>query len=72
MLKPTITKPGQAYFDDPVYVLPKEEKTDPMKLAVQLACGGALPEVKKPVLVGHERIPLRWMKPDGKGGLVPR
>jgi len=40
--------------------------------AFALACGGSLPEVKKPILADHERVKLRWMKPDGKGGLTPR
>lgn len=29
-------------------------------------------QVPMPLLVRYDRIALRWMKPDGKGGLVPR
>lgn len=30
------------------------------------------PERKPPILVGYERVRLRWVKPDGKGGFEPK
>jgi hypothetical protein len=30
------------------------------------------PAPKPPILIRHDRVSLKWMKPDGKGGLVPR
>lgn len=71
-LKTHIAKPGQKYLDEPVYVLPKQEPFDVMKASIALALGGEMPKAKPPILVRHERVTLRWMKPDGKGGLVPR
>lgn len=48
---------GQEYVDRPVY------KRQPVFCAKE--------PVEHPVLTHHKRVPLRWMKPDGKGGLVP-
>lgn len=55
---------GAKYFDRPVYVEPR-----PMENSLSVAFGSPS---KPAVLVGHERVRLRWMKPDGKGGLVPK
>lgn len=27
---------------------------------------------RQPIVVGHEHVLLRWVKPDGNGGFVPR
>lgn len=54
----TVLEDGQSYVDSPVYG------------EVPVYCG------KEPMtgkaLRYFKRTPLRWMKPDGKGGLVPR
>lgn len=54
----TTLKEGESYVDEPAL------KT------VSLLCG------KEPIehqqLSHYRRVPLRWMKPDGNGGLVPR
>ena len=67
-LKPRIVEEGQDYWDRPIYAIPKRKR--PIEVGVQVA----LKTWRKPreVLLGHERERLRWMKPDGKGGLQPR
>lgn len=54
---------GQPYVDEPVYEYPKK-----IALAVAVAFERWIPSL----LVRHDRIYLRWMKPDGNGGLIPR
>ena len=74
-LKTTITKDGQRYVDEPVLVQPKREARSRLSHAVQAALdpqGQYAERPRAPITVGHERVLLRWMKPDGKGGLVPR
>lgn len=75
-LKTTITKDAQRYVDEPVYVNPKVEK-GPSILELSVAAafnGGQVPHARsrKPILVGYERVRLRWVTPDGKGGLKER
>ena len=66
-LKEKITGEGQPYFDEPVYVKPK--KITKMEHVFASLYQRKLPDVVK---VGHTRIKLRWMKPDGRGGLIPK
>jgi hypothetical protein len=68
-LKPTL-KEGDAYVDRPAYAGADEKEVsirvfNPKPIAASLS--GA-----KPVVARFIRTPLRWMKPDGKGGLVPK
>lgn len=77
LLRPFVTTDGQAYVDEPVYVAPKPEAVSVIALSVAEAFNprpGALShkQTLQPILVHHERVRLRWMKPNGKGGLVPR
>ena len=67
-LKTTITKDGQRYLDEPILVQPKRQ--DPLERAIAEAYGKLV--VRPPITVGHERVRLRWMTGDGKGGLKPR
>lgn len=66
MLVPIVSKDGQPFVDE--YASPNEAgnvyeiKPNPVAAAF-----GA-----KPVEVSFNRVLLRWMKPDGKGGVVPR
>lgn len=68
-----ITKEGQQFYDRPIYntMRPRAEFVTPIARSVARAFKSQLPKVIVD-LVGHERERLRWMKPDGKGGLVPR
>ena len=67
-LKTTITNDGQQYVDDPIVV---RQKT-PSTIEWSVAAAFGQPRVHLPITIGHERVQLRWMKPDGKGGLVPK
>lgn len=58
---------GQPYVDDPVYVKPNPIPT--LERALGAAFGRPLPE---PIMVGHERVRLRWMQIGADGKLVPR
>jgi len=74
-LKTTIERDGQRYVDEPILVRPKPEQRSRIQNAVQAALdpqGFFAERPRAPITVGHERVLLRWMKPDGKGGLVPR
>lgn len=66
-LKKQIAKEGQRYFDQPISIFPK--RPTQVSAAISHAFGATPPS---PIIVGHERVRLRWMKPDGKGGLVPK
>lgn len=63
-----IVSEGQKYVDRPVVALPVLRSV--LELSVSAAFGNEKPLT--PIVVRHERIRLRWMKPDGKGGLVPK
>lgn len=63
-----IKKAGQPYVDEPIYILPKKEGA--ISRSVRAAFGDQT--TVNPLLVGHERVKLRWMTPDGKGGLIPK
>jgi len=66
-MKTEITHEGQSYFDEPKYVMPKS--IAPLEKAIADMAERDLPA---PILTHYERVRLRWMKPDGKGGLVPK
>jgi hypothetical protein len=60
---------GQAYVDEPRY----QEVSSPKPLAVAIAKAlhSRVPQ-KIEELSHYERTRLRWMEPDGSGGLIPR
>lgn len=62
-MKTVITKEGQPFVYEPVYVHPNLSKVGRV---IGAAFESKLPE---PIVTHHERIRLRWVKPDGKGGL---
>ena len=69
-----VEKEGQRYVDEPVYVEPRVDKNFILQASIA-AIFSKQPmhfELPKPILVGHNRVRLRWMEPDGKGGLKPR
>lgn len=70
-LKTTI-KDGQRYVDEPVYVDPKREPFDVLRASVALALGGQKEPPKHSIVVRHERVRLRWLRPNGRGNLVER
>lgn len=75
---------GQPYVDKPIYAAPNPDRVTPIAEALADIFGNArwlrnelgVPKrvrVDIPqILLRHERTQLKWMKPDGKGGLVPR
>lgn len=68
-LKTTITKEGQPYVDEPVFVSPKPELDTTIAQVVRAIFGR--PPLRR-ILLGYQRTRLRWVKPDGKGGVVAR
>lgn len=68
-LRNAIKYEGQAYYDKPVVAEPTR---DEIRNSVRAALSGGKAEEPQPLLLGHERVRLRWLKPDGKGGLVPK
>lgn len=70
-LKTTIEKDGQRYVDEPIVVRPKPSNR--LALSVQAAFDPKAPfRQPQPIVVGHERVRLRWVTPDGKGGMKER
>lgn len=66
-IRSRITQPGQRFIDEPVHVNPTRSSL--ISAAVSVAFGGKPPES---IQVGHERVELRWMVPDGNGGMRPK
>jgi hypothetical protein len=66
-LKTSIEKDGQPYVDEAVIAKPKSVSV--IHENVAYIFGSRLP---RPITIGYNRVKLRWMKPDGKGGLVPK
>lgn len=62
---------GQPFLDEPVRIYPKVKPTIQASVEAAFNPNGYLQNFK-PITVRHERVKLRWMKPDGKGGLVPK
>lgn len=69
-LRPKVEYDGQPYFDEPIYRYIKHALTD-MQTAVRQVFGHHIPEPIR-ILERYEHTKLRWMKPDGNGGLTPR
>lgn len=70
-----ITKDGQRYVDEPVYSHLRMDQHSSIAHAVSAAFNGGVSKLAiagPRVLLGYQRVCLRWMKPDGNGGLVPR
>lgn len=67
-IKTVIEHDGQPYVDDPIYAHPKPVS------AMEGSIGAAFNNLRKQkaIVTGYERVKLRWLKPDGKGGLIPR
>jgi hypothetical protein len=67
MLIPSVTRDGQPFVDEyaPAHKAQFRGEFPPNPVAAALS--GA-----KPMPFSFNRVPLRWMKPDGNGGVVPR
>ena len=63
-MKPHITREGQRYFDEPVYV--EVSKANPLAHAIAHIAGRQIPGVIRD-LSHHERTRLRWVKPNLRG-----
>lgn len=66
-IKEMVTQDGQPYVDDPVYAHPKRESLIAESIAVHFNSPR-----KKPVVIGHERVKLNWLKRGTDGKLIPR
>ena len=63
-----LIKDGQPFMDEPIMVYAK--RVSIITQAVHSIYGhGRLPQA---ITIGHNRVKLRWMKPDSQGGLIPR
>lgn len=68
-LRTEIAREGQRFVDRPVY----EDVSRPRPAAAAVAQAlRAAPPRRIVHVAGYERTELRWMKPDGKGGFVPK
>ncbi len=60
MIRGQISGVGQPYYDKPVMVSPKRALFAPAAVAVRQAFDIPHP---RPVKIGHERVMLKWVKP---------
>lgn len=63
-----ITHDGQRYFDDPVFA-------KPLANIMERSVSAALDKnyrPKPPIVLRHERVALRWMRPGPDGKLIPK
>lgn len=63
---------GQPYVDEPIITYPNSQFTSPIAESVSAAFNGGVPDIPLPIQTGWQMVRLKWMKPDGKGGLIPR
>lgn len=68
---------GQPFVDEPIYAAGRPIKREVGPSAVSASVASALgasvrPAIEVTIPNRFRRTPLRWMKPDGKGGLVPK
>ncbi len=66
-LLPHINHKGQSRVDDPIY---STTHAHPLAHGIAAAFGREIPQTVQ-VFEGYDSTRLRWMKPDGKGGLEP-
>jgi hypothetical protein len=72
-MKPLLTSiknVGQPYVDEPIKVNPLPISR--LEGAIAGAFGGSIDRQKAPIVVSYQRIRLRWVKPDGNGGMIRR
>jgi hypothetical protein len=80
-----LTALGQSFFDDPVWAHPAKHLTTRIADSCAEAFGHVFwtheqdgmvrrhrRDLPQKLLLGHERTQLRWMEPDGNGGLMPK
>jgi hypothetical protein len=72
-IQTAIVREGQRYYHEPIYqtMKPVAELVTPLANSIAAMFGRRTPALIHEV-IGHECIRLRWMKPDGKGGLAPK
>jgi hypothetical protein len=60
MIREQISGVGQPYYDKPIVVRLKASLTSIIAVSMRLAFNSSIPPV---IVVGHERIKLRWVSP---------
>lgn len=66
-LRTTIKCEGQPFVDEPIHVYPIPETE--LQGAIRAMFRRRSPP---PLIIGYERVRLRWMKPGPDGKMVPR
>lgn len=66
-LRTSILREGQERIDEPQYA---EARAVPLAHSIASAFGREIPPAVR-VFEGYAPVHFQWMKPDGKGGLVP-
>lgn len=59
---------GQPFVDEPIRVHARQRSILERSVGQIFGSNDEPPSIT----VGHNRVKLRWMKPDGNGGLEPR
>lgn len=60
MIQTNVLREGQRFVDDPILVKPVKRTT--MQQALEGVFGRSAKE-RRPICVGYERVPLRWLEP---------
>lgn len=68
--KLTINRDGQRYIDEPVTLKPIQPTCLQQSIAEAFGSASSIPRQR--LVVNYERVLLRWMEPDGNGGVRPR
>jgi hypothetical protein len=83
-IRTAVERVGQRYVDEPQFAYPSPERRSPVAVCVAAMFGRVLrwwdDEGRHQIdladaprlLLGYNHVPLRWMEPTGKGGLVPK
>lgn len=68
-----ITRVGQPYIDEPIYIThePKKDLVSPLARSLAEIYRYKLQDPVKE-LVGYQMVRLNWKRPDKNGNLVPR
>lgn len=66
-LRTKVKNDAQRFVDEPVYVEPNKDAVSIIARSISFALNGA-DKTPKRLLVAYDRVALRWIDPDGKGG----
>ena len=67
-LRTEVKNDSQRYMDQPVYARSKAELTSTIAKSISQLFHNGQDFTPRKFMVGHRRVALTWVTPDGKGG----